>query len=48
MTASIPVIEFARELQVSHDKLLRALVLSNLVTIHLKTESELFLHIAGP
>ena len=37
MTASIPVIEFARELQVSHDKLLRALVLSNLVTIHLKT-----------
>ena len=37
MTASIPVIEFARELQVSHDKMLRALVLSNLVTIHLKT-----------
>lgn len=37
MTASIPVIEFARELRVSHEKLLRALVLSNLVTIHLKT-----------
>ncbi len=37
MTASIPVIEFAKELQVSHDKMLRALVLSNLVTIHLKT-----------
>ena len=37
MTASIPVIEFARELQVSHDKMLRALVISNLVTIHLKT-----------
>ena len=37
MTASIPVIEFARELKVSHEKMLRALVLSNLVTIHLKT-----------
>ena len=37
MTASIPVIEYAKELQVSHEKLLRALVLSNLVTIHLKT-----------
>lgn len=37
MTASIPVIEFAKELQVSHEKLLRALVVSNLVTIHLKT-----------
>lgn len=24
MTASIPVIEFARELQVSHDKMLRS------------------------
>ena len=37
ITASIPVIEFARELRVSHEKMLRALVLSNLVTIHLKT-----------
>jgi len=37
MTASIPVIEFAKELQVSHEKMLRALVISNLVTIHLKT-----------
>lgn len=36
MTASVPVIEYAKELQVSHEKLLRALVLSNLVTIHLK------------
>lgn len=37
MTASIPVVEFARELCVSHEKMLRALVISNLVTIHLKT-----------
>ena len=36
MTASVPVIEYAKGLQVSHEKLLRALVLSNLVTIHLK------------
>ena len=37
MTASLPVIVYAQELQVSHEKLLRALVISNLITIHLKT-----------
>ena len=37
ITASVPVIVYARELGVSHDELLRALVVSNLVTIHLKT-----------
>lgn len=37
ITCSVPVIEYARELDAPHDKLLRALVLSNLVTIHEKT-----------
>ncbi len=37
MTASLPVIIYARELGASHEQLLRALVVSNLVTIHLKT-----------
>ena len=37
LTASIPVIVYARECAVSEDLLLRALVISNLVTIHLKT-----------
>lgn len=37
MTASLPVIEYAKELGVSREKLLRALVVSNLVTIHQKT-----------
>lgn len=37
MTASIPVIIYARECNVSDDMLYRALVVSNLVTIHLKT-----------
>jgi L-cysteine desulfidase len=37
MTASLPVIAYARELNASHELLLRALVVSNLVTIHLKT-----------
>ena len=36
MTVSLPVIEFARDLNVSGDKLYRALVLSNLIAIHLK------------
>lgn len=36
LTASIPVIEYAKELKVSDDKLYRALVISNLITIHLK------------
>lgn len=37
MTCSIPVIEYAKELQVSEEKLYRALALSNLVAIHQKT-----------
>ena len=37
ITASVPVIVYARELGASHEELLRALVVSNLVTIHLKT-----------
>ncbi len=37
LTASLPVIIYAKELSVSKELLYRALVLSNLVTIHLKT-----------
>lgn len=37
ITASVPVIEFARELQVGEEKMYRALVLSNLIAIHQKT-----------
>ena len=37
ITTSIPVIVYARECAVSEDLLFRALVISNLVTIHLKT-----------
>ena len=37
MTASLPVIVYAREMGVSHEMLLRALVVSNLVTVRLKT-----------
>ena len=36
MTASLPVIVFAKRLGCTHEQLLRALVLSNLVTIRLK------------
>lgn len=37
MTASLPVIEYAKELKASEEKLYRALTVSNLVTIHQKT-----------
>lgn len=37
IAASVPVIEYARELGASEEKLYRALLLSNLLTIHLKT-----------
>ncbi len=37
LTTSLPVIVYANEMGVSHEKLLRALVVSNLVTIHMKT-----------
>jgi L-cysteine desulfidase len=36
ITASVPVIVYARGLQLSKEKLLRALCVSNLVTVHLK------------
>ena len=38
ISASVPVIEFARELKVSEETLFRALALSNLTTIHQKTQ----------
>ena len=37
ITCSVPVIEYARELQVGTEKMYRALILSNLVAIHQKT-----------
>lgn len=37
MTASLPVIVYAKELGVGEEKMFRALVVSNLITIHLKT-----------
>lgn len=37
ITVSVPVIEYARELGSSHENLLRALILSNLVAVHLKS-----------
>ncbi len=36
ITASVPVIVYARGLHESHEKLLRALCVSNLITVHLK------------
>jgi len=36
MTVSLPVIEYAREMKVDHDTLIRALVLSNLIALHQK------------
>lgn len=38
ITASVPVIEYARELNAGEEKMFRALVLSNLATIHQKTD----------
>ena len=37
MTASLPVIVYALDMHASHDQLLRALCVSNLITIHQKT-----------
>ena len=37
LTASLPVIEYAKELGSSEDKLYRALLVSNLITLHEKT-----------
>ena len=36
ITASVPVIVYARENGIDHDRLLRALIVSNLVTVHQK------------
>jgi len=36
MTVSLPVIEYAREMNVTHEKLLRALALANLIALHQK------------
>jgi L-cysteine desulfidase len=37
ITASVPVIEYAKELAVDHDTMVRAVTLSDLLTIHMKT-----------
>ena len=39
ITASVPVIEYAKELGVSHEKMVRAVLLSDLLAIHLKPGS---------
>lgn len=36
ITATIPVLEYAKELEVSEEKLFRALVISNLISVHQK------------
>lgn len=36
ITVSVPVVEYARELKVSEDTLYRALIMSNLVAVHIK------------
>ena len=36
ITASVPVVEYAKELNVSRDQMVRAVLLSDLLTIHLK------------
>lgn len=37
ITASVPVVEYAKELNVSRNQMVRAVLLSDLLTIHLKT-----------
>lgn len=37
ITASVPVIEYAKDLGVDHDTMVRAVTLSDLLTIHMKT-----------
>ena len=37
ITASVPVVEYAKELNVSRDQMVRAVLISDLLTIHLKT-----------
>ncbi len=38
MTASLPVIVYARDMEVSEELLFRALVVANLITVHMKTD----------
>lgn len=48
MTASLPVIVYAEDMKVSREMLIRALVVSNLVSIHLKSGIGILIcHIAG-
>lgn len=37
ITASLPVVEFAKELGIGYDKTIRAVALSDLITVHLKS-----------
>ena len=37
ITASVPVVEYAKELGVEHDKMLRAVTLSDLLAVHMKS-----------
>ena len=37
ITASLPVVEFAKELNVGYEKMIRAVTLSDLITVHLKS-----------
>jgi L-cysteine desulfidase len=37
ITASVPVVEYAKDMDVSHEKMVRAVLLSDLLAIHLKT-----------
>lgn len=47
MTVSLPIIEYAKELNVNDEKLYRALVLGNLIAIHQKMELVVYLLIVG-
>ena len=47
MTVSLPIIEYAKELNVNDEKLYRALVLGNLIAIHQKLELVVYLLIVG-
>ena len=46
ITASVPIVVFAKELQVSEETMYRALVISNLATIHIKEGIGRFPHTA--
>lgn len=46
LTVSIPVIVYAEEKKCSDEELYRALVVSNLISLHQRDISEIFPHIA--